>query len=116
MVNREECLTFAHPIRRFDNPVKVIGDRQTSVNLRYKTGRNLNYDSKEVFAIADPEKVHLPKSNITSSYIFATGSDFLVYPNNYNHYVRYYRNTFQHGGVSMEEMIVPFIVLTPKPE
>ena len=109
-------ITSDHGTKHVDNPVKVIGDRQTSVNLRYKTGRNLNYDSKEVFAIADPEKVHLPKSNITSSYIFATGSDFLVYPNNYNHYVRYYRNTFQHGGVSMEEMIVPFIVLTPKPE
>ena len=107
-------ITSDHGTTHVDNPIKILGDRETSTNLRYKTGRNLNYNPKEVFEITEPEKVHLPKSNITSSYVFATGSDFLVYPNNYNHYVRYYRNTFQHGGVSMEEMIVPFIVLSPR--
>jgi len=107
-------ITSDHGTMRVDNPVKVIGDKETSANLRYKTGRNLNYNAKQVFAITKPELAHLPKSNLTSTYIFATDRDFLVYPNNYNHYVRYYKNTFQHGGISMEEMIVPFIVLNPK--
>lgn len=107
-------ITSDHGTVQVDNPVKIIGDRETSTNLRYKTGRNLNYNAKEVFAITNPEQVSLPKSNITSSYVFACNNDFLVYPNNYNHYVRYYKNTFQHGGISMEEMIVPFIVLSPK--
>ena len=107
-------ITSDHGTKRVDNPVKVIGDRETSTNLRYKTGRNLNYNAKEVFEITKPELAHLPKSNITSTYIFATGRDFFVYPNNYNYYVRYYKNTFQHGGVSMEEMIVPYIVLNPR--
>lgn len=107
-------ITSDHGTMHVDNPIKVIGDRETSTNLRYKSGRNLSYNAKEVFEITKPELAELPKSNITSSYIFATGSDFLVYPNNYNHYVRYYKNTFQHGGISMEEMIVPFIVLNPR--
>ena len=107
-------ITSDHGTVQVDNPVKIIGDRETSTNLRYKTGRNLNYNAKEVFAITNPEQVALPKSNITSSYVFACNNDFLVYSNNYNHYVRYYKNTFQHGGISMEEMIVPFIVLSPK--
>lgn len=107
-------ITSDHGTIRVDNPVKVIGDRETSPNLRYKSGRNLNYDPKEVFAITKPEEAHLPKSNLTSTYIFAYDHDFLVYPNNYNQHVRYYKNTFQHGGISMEEMIVPYLVLQPK--
>ncbi|MBQ4278708.1 MAG: PglZ domain-containing protein [Rikenellaceae bacterium] len=107
-------ITTDHGTIRVDNPVKIVGDRETSSNLRYKTGRNLNYNAKDVFVINKPEEAQLPRTNITSSYVFATGRDFFVYPNNYNQYVRYYRNTFQHGGVSMDEMIVPFIVLEPK--
>jgi len=107
-------ITSDHGTIRVDNPVKIQGDRETSPNLRYKTGRNLNYNPKEVFAITRPEEAHLPKSNITSTYIFAYNRDFFVYPTNTNQYVRYYKNTFQHGGISMEEMIVPFIVLQPK--
>ena len=99
---------------RVFNPVKIIGDRHTSTNLRYKMGRNLNYNPKEVFEVRRPADVHLPGTNLSSSFVFATNADFLVYPNNYNHYVNYYRNTFQHGGVSLEEMIIPLITLSAK--
>ncbi len=107
-------ITSDHGTRKVDSPVKVIGDRETSTNLRYKTGKNLNYKDKNLFAVKEPHKIGLPSSYITSEFIFATSSDFLVYPNNYNHFVRYYKSTFQHGGVSMEEMLVPYIVLEPK--
>lgn len=106
-------ITTDHGTVRVQNPVKVIGDKNTSTNLRYKNGRNLNYNPKEVFEIKDPQKVHLPKSNLSTSYIFAINNDFLAYPNNYNYYVSYYKDTFQHGGISLEEMIIPFIVLKP---
>ncbi len=107
-------VTSDHGTIRVENPVKVVGDRETSPNLRYKTGRNLQYNERELYVITKPEEIQLPKSNITSTYIFACNRDFLVYPNNSNQFIRYYRNTFQHGGISMEEMIVPLIVLSPK--
>lgn len=104
-------LTTDHGSIRVENPVKVVGDKKTSTNLRYKLGRNMNYDPGTVFEIKDPEKVHLPMANISSKYIFAREYDFLVYPNNYNQYVNYFRNTIQHGGISMEEMIIPLVYL-----
>lgn len=107
-------ITSDHGTIRVDNPIKIIGDRETSTNLRYKTGRNLNYNPKEVFEITRPEEAQLPQGNLTSTYVFATGHDFFSYHNNANKYIRYYKNTFQHGGISMEEMLVPFIVLRPK--
>jgi DNA-binding response OmpR family regulator len=106
-------ITTDHGAVRVNNPVKVIGDRQTSVNLRYKQGKNLNYNPKEVFEVQQPEAVKLPRSNVSSSYIFAMNNDFMVYPNNYNHFVNLYRNTFQHGGISMEEMLIPLAILSP---
>jgi len=106
-------ITTDHGTIQVQNPVKVIGDRQTTTNLRYKQGKNLNYNPREV-VIFNPEEIHLPKPNLSTKYIFAYGSDFFAYPNNYHHYVKYYHNTFQHGGVSLEEMIIPLVVLQPK--
>ncbi len=103
-----------HGTVKVNNPVKVTGDRNTSTNLRYKLGRNLDYKSSEVFEITDPHRAGLPKSNISSRFIFARNYDYLVYPNNYNHFVKYFRNTFQHGGISMHEMLIPVAVLEPK--
>ncbi|MEW4924480.1 PglZ domain-containing protein [Algibacter sp. 2305UL17-15] len=107
-------LTTDHGTINVKNPSKVIGDRDTSLNLRYKTGRSLTYDKKDVHVADDPKAIHLPSINMSSSFIFAKGDLFFAYPNNYNHYVSYYRNTYQHGGVSLEEMIIPFVVFSPK--
>ena len=107
-------LTTDHGTINVKNPSKVIGDKNTSLNLRYKTGRSLSYEDKDVYAVKDPKSIGLPAINMSSSYIFAKNDNFLAYVNNYNHYVSYYRNTYQHGGISLEEMIVPFLVFNPK--
>jgi CheY-like chemotaxis protein len=103
-----------HGTTRVKNPCKVIGDKQTTANLRYKHGRNLNYEPREVLAFKDPREAGLPTPTINSSFIFAKEDNYLCYPNNYNHYANYYRNTFQHGGVSLEEMIIPVIKMQSK--
>ena len=107
-------LTTDHGSIRVDRPVKVVGDRNVNTNLRYKLGRNLSYPAKEVFEVRNPADLRLPAPNLSTTYIFATGARFFAYPNNYNYYVQHFRDTFQHGGVSMEEMIVPLITLHPK--
>jgi CheY-like chemotaxis protein len=107
-------LTTDHGTINVKNPSKVIGDRNTSLNLRYKTGRSLTYEDKDVYAVKDPKALQLPSINMSSSYIFAKNDYFLAYVNNYNHYVSYYRNTYQHGGISLEEMIIPFLVFNPR--
>lgn len=107
-------ITTDHGSIRVKNPVKIIGDKSTSTNLRYKQGRNLSYNAKELFGVKNPADLFLPKQNMSTSYVFATGEDFMAYPNNYNYHVNMYNNSFQHGGISLEEMIVPFIVLETK--
>jgi len=103
-----------HGSVRVKTPAKVIGDKQTTANLRYKHGRNLNYEQKDVLAFRDPKQAGLPVPNVNSSFIFAKEDIFLCYPNNYNHFVNYYKNTFQHGGISLEEMIVPVVRMVNK--
>ncbi len=107
-------VTTDHGAIRVENPVKVIGDRETNTNLRYKLGKNLNYKSKQVFEVRDPRRAYLPSRNVSTSYIFAHNTDFLAYPNNFNYYAKYYKDTFQHGGISLEEMIVPLVTMRPK--
>lgn len=107
-------LTTDHGSIRASRPIKIVGDRNTNTNLRYKLGKNLNYNTKDVFVVKEPLKAQLPSPNLSTSYVFATGDTFFAYPNNYNYYVSYYKDTFQHGGISMEEMLIPLVKLKKK--
>ncbi len=107
-------ITTDHGTIRVNEPSKVVGDRNTNTNLRYKHGRNLTYEQRDALVVKDPAQVFLPRANVSTVYIFAKSDRFFVYPNNYNHFVTYYRHTFQHGGISLEEMLVPWAVLKPR--
>lgn len=107
-------ITTDHGTIKVDDAQKIIGDKKTSTNLRYKTGKNLNFQDKNIFEIKKPKEAHLPISNLSSSYVFASNNHFFAYPNKYNYYVQYYKNTFQHGGISLEEMLIPAIILESK--
>lgn len=107
-------VTTDHGTIRVKRPSKVVGDRETTTNLRYKLGRNLQFEPKDVLTIKDPKQAGLPRPNVSSAYIFAKEDYFFLYPNNYNHYHNYYKNTFQHGGISLEEMLCPIVRLRSK--
>lgn len=107
-------LTTDHGTIKVENPVKIVGDKQTNTNLRYKVGRNLNFNAKQVAAFDNPASIKLPQENMSSSFVFAKENDFFAYPNNYNHYANYYKDTFQHGGISLEEIIIPIVTLKAK--
>ena len=107
-------ITTDHGSIRCTKPVKIVGDRNTNTNLRYKLGKNLSYDAKDLFVVKDPKRVQLPSPNLSTSYVFATGDSFFAYPNNYNYYVSYYKDTFQHGGISLEEMVIPLVTMKSK--
>jgi CheY-like chemotaxis protein len=107
-------ITTDHGTVRVQNPVKIVGEKSTNSNLRYKVGRNLSYNHKDVFVVKNPEEGKLPKGKLSSEFVFAKQDDFFVYPNNYNHFVKYFQNTFQHGGISLEEILIPYIELNAK--
>jgi CheY-like chemotaxis protein len=107
-------ITSDHGTIKVTNPVRIVGEKSTNSNLRYKVGRGLNYNKKEVFSVQNPQEAFLPKLKMSSEFVFARGQDFFVYPNNYNHFANYYENTFQHGGISMEEILIPYIDLKPR--
>ena len=113
-IHAKLIITTDHGTVRVDQPVRIVGERSTNSNLRYKVGRGLSYNAKEVFVINKPSEAFLPQIKLSNEYVFARENDFFVYPNNYNHFVNHYGNTFQHGGISMEEMLIPYVELSPK--
>ena len=107
-------ITTDHGTINTKNPTKVVGEKNISANLRYKTGRSLTYNDKDVYAVKNPKDIQLPTVHMSSSFVFAKEDLFVAYPNNYNHYVKYFKNTYQHGGISLEEMIIPCVIMDPK--
>ncbi|MFM1792310.1 MAG: hypothetical protein RLZZ252_664 [Bacteroidota bacterium] len=107
-------ITTDHGSIRVKDPIKIVGDKNVNTNLRYKQGKNITYNPKEVFEVKKPVDAFLPTQHLSSAFVFATENDFFAYPNNYNYYVNYYKNTFQHGGISLEEMCCPLAVLSPR--
>ena len=107
-------ITTDHGTVHVKEPTKILGDKNVNTNLRYKQGKALEYNYKEVFEIKNPSDAFLPRQHPSTRFVFAREDRFFAYPNNFNHYVNYYKNTFQHGGISLEEMIIPYIVLSPR--
>ena len=107
-------LTSDHGTISVKKPALVSGDKEISNNLRYKTSKQIHSTKKEVLSLKEPSDFLLPSNYLSSCYIFAKGNTYFVYSNNYNNYANMFKNTYQHGGISMEEMLVPFIVIEPK--
>jgi hypothetical protein len=117
LIAKNKCdvmVTTDHGTVKVENPSKIIGDKNTNSNLRYKQGKNLDYQKRDVFEIKRPEDAYLPKLNVSTTYVFAKDTNYFVYQNNYNHFMNYYKNTFQHGGISLEEIIIPIAFLKSK--
>ena len=104
-------VTTDHGTINVNQASKLIGEKSLNSNLRYKTGRNMSFEAKDVWVVKKPESIHLPVDKTGNSFVFAMEDKFFAYPNNFNHYVKYYKNTFQHGGISLEEVLIPFAVL-----
>jgi DNA-binding response OmpR family regulator len=107
-------LTTDHGSIRCLRGAKIIGDREASTNLRYKFGRNLRVESRYAVLVKDPADYRLPRQSVTTNYAFAKEDYYFVYPTDYHRYLNQYRDSFQHGGISMEEMILPLVTLTPR--
>jgi len=107
-------LTTDHGTIRVKNPTKIVGSKETNSNMRYKVSRNLTYEKKQVMESLNPNDIMLPKNNLSSSYVFAKENNFFVYPNNYHQFANLYNDTFQHGGISLEEMLIPYVLLGKK--
>ena len=107
-------VTTDHGSVRVKDPIKIVGDKNMTTNLRYKTAKQMKYEAKEVYEAKNPKDLFLPTQHMSSGFVFARDYDFFAYPNNYNYYVNYYKNTFQHGGISMEEMLCPYVALSPR--
>lgn len=107
-------LTTDHGSIRSLRGSKVLGDREASTNLRYKYGRNLKCEEKAAIYVKNPLDFKLPRRGVAANYIIAKEDFYFVYPTDYHRYLNQYRDSFQHGGVSMEEMILPVVKLTPR--
>jgi hypothetical protein len=114
MKNVRVVVTTDHGSIRAMRGAKVLGDRETSTNLRFKFGRNLKVDDKHALFIKEPVDYKLPKRGVTINYIISKEDYYFVYPTDYHRYLSYYKDTFQHGGISLEEMILPVITMEPK--
>ena len=107
-------ITTDHGTVRVDKPIKVVGDKNTNTNLRFKKGKNLNFNNDDLFVCMDPKNFMLPQENISTSYVFSRENQYLIYPQDYNYHAKNFKDSFQHGGISLEEMIIPFIELESK--
>jgi hypothetical protein len=107
-------LTTDHGSVRCMRGSKVVGDREASTNLRYKYGRNLKVDDRQAVFVKNPLDYLLPKTSVTTNYILAKEDYYFVYPTDYHRYLSQYRDSFQHGGISLEEMVLPLITLESK--
>ncbi|MDH4223675.1 MAG: PglZ domain-containing protein, partial [candidate division Zixibacteria bacterium] len=116
-LSRQDCsilLTTDHGSVLGTRGSVAHGKKDTSTNLRYKYGDNLNCEQREAILIKDPKKYKLPTYTMSTTYIIAKEDYYFVYPSKQSEYERQYRNSFQHGGISLEEMILPIVTLRPK--